>query len=187
MNKWIYTVQFAIVAACVGLGTLASANIDDTLFVLGEKKLSSGEITVGYATFPSDDNNTQAVLPYSEQESFPVLDLESFWARESSRLRLDSLVNSRNDYIAEFFYDYTGRLRLSLLDESLIHRLDHQPLPPSTAQILTTDNDPGADYESAVSSAGCRVEVLTAISGLPCDSSLSPHKKRRGLSVTLSQ
>ena len=147
MNKWIYSVQFAIVAACVGLGTLASANIDDTLFVLGQKRLSSGEITVGYATVPTDANNTQAVLPYSEQESFPVLDLESFWARDDSRLRLDSLVKGRNDYIAEFFYDYTGRLRLSLLDESLIHRLDHLPLPPPTAQIETTDNDPSAGYD----------------------------------------
>lgn len=147
MDKWIYSVQFVIVAVCVGLGTLASAHIDDTLFVLGQKKLSSGEITVGYATVPADDKNTQAVLPYSEQESFPVLDLESFWARDSSRLRLDSLVNSRNDYIVEFYYDYTGRLRLSLLDESLVHRLDHQPLSPSTAQIVTTDNDPEAGYE----------------------------------------
>ena len=146
MNKWICTVQLAIVAACVGFGTLASATIDDTLYVLGQKRLSTGEITVGYATAP-DDSNTQAVLPYSEQKAFPVLDLESFWARESSRLRLDSLVNGRNDYLAEFFYDYTGRLRLSLLDERLLHRLDHQPLPPSTAQIETSDNDPNADYE----------------------------------------
>ena len=147
MNKWIYSVQFALVTVCVGLGTLASANIDDTLYVLGQKRLSSGEITVGYATAPTDDNNTQAVLPYSEQKSFPVLELESFWARDSSRLRLDSLVNSRNDYVAEFFYDYTGRLRLSLLDESLIHRLDHQPLPFPTAQIETTDTAPDADYD----------------------------------------
>jgi hypothetical protein len=148
VNKWIYSVQFAIVAACVGLGTLASANIDDTLFVLGQKKFSAGEITVGYATAPADDNNAHAVLPYSEQESFPVLDLESFWARDSSRLRLDSLVSSRNDYIAEFFYDFTGRFRLSLLDESLVHRLDHQPLvsPAPAAQILTTDEDPTAEY-----------------------------------------
>lgn len=146
MNKWIYSVQFAIVTVCVGLATLAAAHIDDTLYVLGQKRLSSGEITVGYATAPAD-NNTQAVLPYSELKSFPVLDLESFWARESSRLRLDSLVNSRNDYIAELFYDYTGRLRLSLLDESLIHRLDHQPLPASTTPIATTDNDPDADYD----------------------------------------
>ena len=148
MNKWIYSVQFAIVAACVGLGTLASANIDDTLFVLEQKRLSSGEITVGYATAPTDDDNTQAVLPYSELESFPVLELESFWARDSSRLRLDSLVNSRKDYIAEFFYDYTGRFRFSLLDESLVHRLDHQPLvaPAPTAQILTSDEDPTAEY-----------------------------------------
>lgn len=146
MNKWIYSVQFAIVTTCVGLTTLVSAHIDDTLYVLGQKRLSSGEITVGYATV-SDDNNTQAVLPYSEQKSSPILDLESFWSRDSSRLRLDSLVNSRNDYIAEFFYDYTGRLRLSLLDESLIHRLDHQPLPASTVAIETTDNDPGADYD----------------------------------------
>jgi hypothetical protein len=34
VNKWIYSVQFAIVAACVGFGTLASATIDYTLFVL---------------------------------------------------------------------------------------------------------------------------------------------------------
>lgn len=147
MNKWIYSVQFAIVAACLGLGTLASANIDDTLFVLGQKNLSSGEITVGYATAPTDDDDTQAVLPYSEQKSFPVLELESFWARDSSRLRLDSLVKGRNDYVAEFFYDYTGRLRLSLLDESLIHRLDHQPLPLSTTLVDTSDRDLNADYE----------------------------------------
>lgn len=147
MNKLIYSVQFAIVAACVGLATLASATIDDTLYVLGQKRLSSGEITIGYATVPTDDDNTQAVLPYSEQKSFPVLDLESFWARDSSRLRFDSLVNGRNDYIAEFFYDYTGRLRLSLLDESLVHRLDHQPLVASTPQILTSDSDPSSDYE----------------------------------------
>lgn len=147
MNKWIYSVQFAIVAACVGLGTLASATIDDTLYVLGQKRLSSGEITVGYATAPTGDDHTQAVLPYSEQKSFPVLELESFWSRDSSRLRLDSLVNGRNDYIAEFYYDYTGRLRLSLLDESLLHRLDHQPLPASSAQIETIDNAPGAEYD----------------------------------------
>jgi hypothetical protein len=146
VNKWIYAVQFAIVVACVALATPASATIDDTLYVLGQKRLSAGKITVGYATAPADDGNTQAVLPYSEQKSFPILDLDSFWARDSSRLRLDSLVNGRKDYLAEFFYDYTGRLRLSLLDESLIHRLDHQPLPPSSAQVETIDNDPNADY-----------------------------------------
>ena len=147
MNKWTHFVQFAIVAACVGLGTLASAHIDDTLYVLGQKRLSSGEITIGYATAPSDDDTTQAVLPYSELESFPVLDLESFWARDSSRLRLDSLVKGDKDYLAELHYDYTGRLRLSLLDESLVHRLDHQPLPVSTALIETIDHAPGAEYD----------------------------------------
>ncbi|MDZ4184355.1 MAG: hypothetical protein U1D97_05170, partial [Desulfuromonadales bacterium] len=127
MNKWIYLVSFALVAGCLALSTPASANIDDTLFVLGHKQLSSGEITVGYATASSDDSHSQTLLPYSEQKSFPLLDLESFWARDLSRLRLDSLVNSKNDYIAEFYYDYTGRLRLSLLDESLVHRFDNLP------------------------------------------------------------
>lgn len=145
MNKWICSVQFAIVVVCVGLGSLASANIDDTLFSLGQKRLASGEVIVGYSLVPSDDNNTQALKPYSELKSFPVLDLESFWSRDSYRLRLDSLVNSRKDYVAELYFDYTGRFRLSLLDESLIHHLDHQPLPPSTVQIETNDSD--AEYE----------------------------------------
>ncbi|MBE0504118.1 MAG: hypothetical protein IBX46_08305 [Desulfuromonadales bacterium] len=148
MNKWIYLVQFALVAGCVALGTPASANIDDTLFVLGHKQLSSGEITVGYATASSDDSHSQAVLPYSEQKSFPVLDLESFWARESSRLRLDSVVNSKNDYIAELNFDYTGRLRLSLLDESLVHRFDNLPLPFDSPPLIVTDQfDSDVDYE----------------------------------------
>lgn len=147
MKKWLYSVQFVIVVASIGLGTLASAHIDDTLYVLGQKRLSSGEVTLGYATVSRDDKNTQAVLPYSELKSYPLLDLESFWSRESSRLRLDSMVTGRNDYIAEFFFDYTGRLRLGLLDESLVHRLDHQPLPLETTQIGMEDNDPHADHE----------------------------------------
>lgn len=148
MNKWIYLVPFALVAGCFVLATPASANIDDTLFVLGHKQLSSGEITVGYATASSDDSHSQAVLPYSEQKSFPLLDLESFWARDLSRLRLDSLVNSKNDYIAEFYFDYTGRLRLSLLDESLVHRFDNLPLPPSSLpQIVTDQSDAEIDYD----------------------------------------
>ena len=145
MNRWIFSVQLTIVAACVGLASIATATIDDTLFVLGQKNLSSGEITVGYATAPTDDDNTQAVQPYSEQKSFPVLDLESFWARDSSHLRIDSMVNGEKDYLAEFHYDYTGRLRFSLLDESLLHLLDHQPLPPASAQIATID--PSADFD----------------------------------------
>lgn len=144
MNRWIYSLHVVIVAVCVGLASIASATIDDTLFVLGQKNISSGVITVGYATAP-DDKETQAVMPYSEQKSFPVLDLESFWARDSSHLRLDSLVNGKKDYLAEFHYDYTGRLRLSLLDESLVHRLDHQPLPTPSVQIET--NDPPADFD----------------------------------------
>ena len=146
MNRWIHSLQVAIVAVCVGLASIASATIDDTLFVLGQKNLFTGEITVGYATAP-DDKNTQAVLPYSEQKSFPVLDLQSFLARDSSHLRLDSLVNGKKDYIVEFHYDYTGRLRLSLLDESLFHRLDHQPLVPPSTQIATSDSEPDADYD----------------------------------------
>lgn len=145
MKRWIYFLQFVVVAVAVGMSTIASANIEDTLFVLGQKQLSSGEIVVGYATAP-DDNNTQAVLPYSEQESFPVLDLESFWARDASHLRIDSLVNGKKDYIAELHYDYTGRLRLSLLDESLLHRLDHIPKGSPTAQILLIDEDETAEY-----------------------------------------
>jgi len=148
VNKWNYIVQFALIAGCVALGTPASANIDDTLFVLGHKQLSSGEITVGYATASSDDSHSQAVLPYSEQKSFPVLDLESFWARDSSRLRLDSLVNGKNDYIAELNFDYIGRLRLSLLDESLVHRFDNLPLPPSSPPLIETKpTDPDVDYD----------------------------------------
>ena len=153
MNKWIYLVSFALFAGCLVLATPASANIDDTLFVLGHKQLSSGEITVGYATASSDDSHSQAVLPYSEQRSFPLLDLESFWARDLSRLRLDSLVNSKNDYIAEFYFDYTGRLRLSLLDESLVHRFDNLPLPssspplPSLPVIETLTRDSDVDYD----------------------------------------
>lgn len=146
MNRWIYSAQLLIVTVCLGFGTLASANIDDTLFVLGQKRLSSGEITVGYVTAP-DDNNTQAVRPYSQQESFPLLDLESFWARDSSHLRLDSLVRGDKDYLAELHYDYTGRFRLSLLDESLVHRLEHLPLVADTPQIEMIDNDPAADYQ----------------------------------------
>jgi opacity protein-like surface antigen len=147
VNKWNYIVQFAIVAGFVVLGTPALANIDDTLFVLGQKQLTSGEITVGYATASSDDSHSQAVLPYSEQKSFPVLDLESFWARESSHLRLDSMVNSKKDYIAELYFDYTGRLRLSLLDESLVHRFENLPLPPSSALIEAVKSDPDVDYD----------------------------------------
>ncbi|MDO9081377.1 MAG: hypothetical protein Q7U44_11305, partial [Desulfuromonadales bacterium] len=149
MNKWIYLVPFALVAGCFVLATPASANIDDTLFVLGHKQLSSGEITVGYATASSDDSHSQAVLPYSEQKSFPLLDLESFWARESSRLRFDSLVNSKNDYIAELSFDYTGRIRLSLLDESLVHRFDNLPLPPSSPPLILNPPplDSDVDYD----------------------------------------
>lgn len=144
MNNWIYL----FVAGCLFIGTQASANTDDTLLVLGQNKLSSGEITVGYATASSDDSHSQAVLPYSEQKSFPVLDLESFWARDSSRLRLDSLVNSKNDYIAELNFDYTGRLRLSLLDESLVHRFDNLPLPSSSLPLIVTDQlDSDVDYD----------------------------------------
>ena len=152
MNKWITIVQFAIVSACVSLGTPASANIDDTLFVLGHKQLSSGVITVGYAA-TSDNSDSQAVAPYSEVKSFPVLDLESFWARESSRLRIDSLVNGKNDYIAELNFDYTGRLRLSLLDESLVHRFDNLPLPssspplPAPPLIEAVQRDKDVDYD----------------------------------------
>jgi len=146
VNRWIYSVQITIVAACVGLASIASATIDDTLFVLGQKNLSSGNIILGYATAP-DDKNTQAVLPYSELKSFPVLDLESFWARESSHIRLDSLVNGKKDYIAEFNFDYVGRLRFSLLDESLLHRLDHEPLVPPSMQITQEDSNPDDDYD----------------------------------------
>lgn len=146
MNRWIFSVQLTIVAACISLASIASATIDDTLYVLGQKNLSFGEITIGYAT-ASDDENTEAVLPYSEQKSFPVLDLESFWARDSSHLRVDSLVNGEKDYLAEIHYDYTGRLRFSLLDESLVHRLVHQPVVPPSAQIATDDIDPTDEHD----------------------------------------
>lgn len=148
MVKSLYTVQIAIVVVCIiGFTTLAAANIDDALFTLGQKSLTMGELTIGYATAPADDDNTHEVLPYSEQKSFPVLNLESFWARNLTHLRFDSLVNGRNDFVAELHYDYNSRIRLSLLDESLVHRLDHLPLPPSSTQIVTNEYDTNAEYE----------------------------------------
>lgn len=149
MKRQLRIMPFIVILVWLVLGPLtALASIDDTFKESGAKTLSSGYLSGGIATAPNDDSTTQAVQPYREQKTFPVLDFESFWANESNHLRVDGLLRGEKDFISELHYDHTGYVRLSLLDESLFHRLDHQVLPSSTpdAQILTQDRDPDDTY-----------------------------------------
>lgn len=148
MNKRINSIQLFLIAISLGFAGVASAHIDDTLFVLGQKKYTIGNILIGYATVPVSDN-AESVLSYSEQKSYPIFDLESFIARDTSHLRFDSELHGENDYLHEFHIDHTGHLRLSLLDESLVHLVDHQKpvLPPSvTTPVSTLESDSVEDH-----------------------------------------
>lgn len=148
MNRQCLVAQFVLFLAGVVCCSAAWADIDDTLWMTGQQRYASGYVTLGYATAPDDNETTQRALPYSEQRSYPALDVESFWARKGDRLRADAMVRGEKDYLAEFFYDKPGSFRLTLLDESLFHRLDHLPLPAATpdGQIITSDTDPAGRY-----------------------------------------
>lgn len=136
--------------ACLLMGlcfmpVIALANIEDTT---GGQRLFFGHLQLGYQEIATD-GPTELALPYSEQESYPTLDVASLWVKSGTHVGMSGTIEGEKDYTGEFDLDLNGRLRFYARDESLYHQL--QPLPglesPADGTVVYTNTAPDDRYD----------------------------------------